>query len=40
MVPVNLEVWESLPDFERIPYIMRAIKERTASDLNVSESVI
>ncbi|XP_063908146.1 uncharacterized protein LOC135126209 [Zophobas morio] len=40
VVPVNLEVWEGLPDFERIPYIMRAIKERTVGDLNVSESVI
>ncbi|EFA07285.1 uncharacterized protein LOC660773 [Tribolium castaneum] len=40
VVPVCLEVWEGLPDFEKIPYLMQAIKERTDSDLNVTESVI
>lgn len=40
VVPVCLEVWENLPDFEKIPYLMQAIKERTDNDLKVSESVI
>ncbi|RZC32596.1 uncharacterized protein BDFB_000924, partial [Asbolus verrucosus] len=40
VVPVCLEVWENLPDFEKIPYLMQAIKERTDNDLRVSKSVI
>jgi FAST kinase domain-containing protein 2 len=40
VVPVCLEVWENLADFEKIPYLMQAIKERTNSDLNISEGVI
>lgn len=29
VVPICLEEWNDLPDFEKIPYVMQAIKNKT-----------
>ncbi|XP_018569401.1 uncharacterized protein LOC108909516 isoform X2 [Anoplophora glabripennis] len=38
VLPVNLEIWESLNDFEKIPYLMQHIKNKVDSDVSISES--
>lgn len=29
VVPISTMLWKSLPDFEKLPYIMEAIKSKT-----------
>lgn len=36
VVPIGIENWNELEDFEKIPYLMRAIKEKC--DLETLES--
>ncbi|KAJ8943016.1 hypothetical protein NQ318_008334 [Aromia moschata] len=39
VLPVNLEIWESLSDFERIPYLMQEIKNKMDTDIAISENI-
>ncbi|KAF5303619.1 hypothetical protein FQA39_LY09866 [Lamprigera yunnana] len=39
IVPISLETWTSLPDFERIPYLMQAIKLKMEDAVQMSESM-
>lgn len=39
VVPICLDEWNDLPDFEKIPYVMRTIKSKTEFYENTSKSV-
>ncbi|KAJ8924042.1 hypothetical protein NQ315_006819 [Exocentrus adspersus] len=38
VLPINLEAWESLSEFEKIPYLMQQIRSKLDSDILISES--
>lgn len=40
VIPVNLDSWLDLNDFEKIPYLMQKIKEKLELDINVLESAV
>ncbi|XP_030762519.1 uncharacterized protein LOC115887274 [Sitophilus oryzae] len=40
VIPVNLECWLELNEFEKIPYLIQKIKEKIDLDINMSEIVI
>lgn len=32
MLPISMDIWNELMDYEKIPYIMRELKSKTESD--------
>lgn len=35
VVPISLEVWENLGDFEKIPYLLQTIKQKILNNEDV-----
>lgn len=40
VIPINITDWLQLPEFERIPYLMRLIKEKTNEQDLASKDIL
>ncbi|ERL95805.1 uncharacterized protein LOC109534887 [Dendroctonus ponderosae] len=40
VIPINVDSWEQMNDFEKIPYLMQQIKEKLHLDIDVAESAL